>query len=183
MFAARYRSIPSSELSFNLVNEPADITAEQYIRVATAAVEVIRREDPERLIIADGASWGAARYLNWRRSGLRRAHEGTLRCSSRTSVPRGFREPTPGPHRPGLFPVGSISTCTVVSNRSFKPPLIFRGDFVEAAQLTIRVNVVWANLQIQANRATIFEKLFLSGPGQGEWKLSVFRPEWKTTRT
>ena len=59
MLAARYRGILPSELSFNLINEPPDIiTADQYIRVAGVGVEAIHREDPERLIIADGASWG-----------------------------------------------------------------------------------------------------------------------------
>jgi len=56
MFAARYRGIPGYELSFNLVNEPPDIPGERYFRVAAAAVEAIRAEDPGRLIIADGAN-------------------------------------------------------------------------------------------------------------------------------
>ncbi len=58
MFAARYRGIPGHELSFNLVNEPPDIPGERYLRVASAAVEAIRAEDPARLIIADGANYG-----------------------------------------------------------------------------------------------------------------------------
>lgn len=58
MFAARYRGVPPDALSFNLVNEPPAATEEQYLRVATAAVEAIRAEDPDRLVIADGRGGG-----------------------------------------------------------------------------------------------------------------------------
>lgn len=60
-FAKRYRGISSSQLSFNLVNEPgaigADMSREDHERVVRAAVAAIRKEDPERLIIADGLGW------------------------------------------------------------------------------------------------------------------------------
>lgn len=57
-FARRYRNIASSRLSFNLLNEPANTTKEAYCRVVRRAVGAIRREDPRRLIIADGLQWG-----------------------------------------------------------------------------------------------------------------------------
>ncbi len=59
MFAARYRGIPTRELSFNLVNEPARVPAEKYVRAAAAAVAAIRRADPGRLVVADGLDWGS----------------------------------------------------------------------------------------------------------------------------
>lgn len=57
-FARRYRGLPSSELSFDLVNEPARIDGPTYARAAARMVEAIRREDDRRLIIADGNQWG-----------------------------------------------------------------------------------------------------------------------------
>ena len=57
-FARRYRGIPSAQVSFDLVNEPAQVSAEAYAEVARRAVAAIRREDPERLIISDGLQWG-----------------------------------------------------------------------------------------------------------------------------
>lgn len=57
-FAGRYRGIPSSDLSFDLVNEPGDIPAATYARVVSSLVEAIRAEDADRLIIADGIQWG-----------------------------------------------------------------------------------------------------------------------------
>ena len=62
-FARRYQGIPSSRLSFDLVNEPPPIsrremTLADYIRVTTAATNAIRAVDPQRLIIADGYGVG-----------------------------------------------------------------------------------------------------------------------------
>jgi endoglucanase len=58
MFAERYSGIPNAELSFDLVNEPAKITAAAYLPAVQAAVEAIRAVDPQRLIVADGLEWG-----------------------------------------------------------------------------------------------------------------------------
>jgi endoglucanase len=57
-FAKRYMGIPSSRLSFDLLNEPPDIAEEAYARVVKHLVEAIRSEDASRLIIADGLKWG-----------------------------------------------------------------------------------------------------------------------------
>ena len=60
-FARRYHGIPSAQLSFNLVNEPANVGEkmsrgdhERVVRTATAAIHAV---DAERLVIADGLSW------------------------------------------------------------------------------------------------------------------------------
>ena len=62
-FARRYRGIPSEQVSFNLLNEPATeaatgMTRADHERVMRAAVAAIRAIDPDRLIILDGISWG-----------------------------------------------------------------------------------------------------------------------------
>lgn len=60
-FAQRYRGMPSSQVSFNLINEPAspgaDMTREGHARVVRTATAAIRKVDPDRLIIADGVDW------------------------------------------------------------------------------------------------------------------------------
>jgi endoglucanase len=63
VFARRYRGVPASELSFNLVNEaprPREgyMSREDYRRVMTRATETIRRHDPQRPIIIDGLNVG-----------------------------------------------------------------------------------------------------------------------------
>jgi endoglucanase len=57
-FAERYRGIPNTRLSFNLLNEPAKVAETTYVRVVRGLLEAIRERDPERLIIADGLEWG-----------------------------------------------------------------------------------------------------------------------------
>jgi endoglucanase len=60
MFAKRYKGIPNSQLSFDLINEPPYTPDETpHVRVVTALVKAIREEDPNRLIISDGKDVGA----------------------------------------------------------------------------------------------------------------------------
>ena len=66
-FAKRYKGIPGSQLSFNLVNEPDDKGAKDeetgknnYARVARQSIAAIRAIDPQRLITSDGYPGGSA---------------------------------------------------------------------------------------------------------------------------
>ena len=56
-FAKRYKGVPNTRVSFNLVNEPDIVAEEKYVRAMLRAIEAIRAEDPHRLIIADGRQW------------------------------------------------------------------------------------------------------------------------------
>jgi len=59
MFARRYKGIPSTELSFDLINEPPHLKEDKrHVEVVTALVKGIREEDPDRLIVADGKNVG-----------------------------------------------------------------------------------------------------------------------------
>jgi endoglucanase len=62
-FAKRYKEAPATRLSFNLWNEPHQVgnrglTRESHEKVVRRMVAAIRAESPDRLIIADGLSWG-----------------------------------------------------------------------------------------------------------------------------
>jgi len=61
-FAKRYNGIPSSSLSFDLINEPPAIgdqmSRADHERVIRAAVAAIRNVSPHRMIIADGMNYG-----------------------------------------------------------------------------------------------------------------------------
>jgi endoglucanase len=56
-FARRYKGRPNREVSFNLINEPARIEPEAYVKVVRRLAGAIRAEDADRLIIADGLNW------------------------------------------------------------------------------------------------------------------------------
>lgn len=53
-FAQRYKGIPGLQLSFDLINEPNDVSETEYIRVIQRLVKDIREEDPGRFIMAEG---------------------------------------------------------------------------------------------------------------------------------
>lgn len=52
--AKRYKDVPASDLSFNLVNEPRKVTPEAYATLAMRASKVIWEMSPERLVFVDG---------------------------------------------------------------------------------------------------------------------------------
>jgi endoglucanase len=58
-FAKRYKGIPSTRLSFDLINEPPKNTDEKrYEEIVRAVVAGIREIDPDRLIAVDGKDIG-----------------------------------------------------------------------------------------------------------------------------
>ena len=63
-FARRYKGVPTSQLSFDLINEPPKMRSyegcfeDRYVEVVRALVAAIRAEDPDRLIFADGINIG-----------------------------------------------------------------------------------------------------------------------------
>ncbi|RAK00103.1 aryl-phospho-beta-D-glucosidase BglC (GH1 family) [Larkinella arboricola] len=72
MWAKRYKNTSSKKISFDLVNEPSmredmndqhsksgPVPGEVYRKVAKAAAEAIRKENPDHLVIADGNSGGS----------------------------------------------------------------------------------------------------------------------------
>lgn len=71
MWAKRYKDIGANKISFDLLNEPcmredmndqhskrSSVAGDTYRKVAKAAAEAIRKENPNRLIIADGNDVG-----------------------------------------------------------------------------------------------------------------------------
>lgn len=71
MWAKRYKGLSAKKMSFDLLNEPSmrddmndqhskrgPVPGEVYRKVAKAASEAIRKENPDRLVIADGNNVG-----------------------------------------------------------------------------------------------------------------------------
>ena len=62
LMANRYKGISRDKLSFNLINEPPEVggqmSREDYERVVRATVAAIRQTSPDRIVTADGVSWG-----------------------------------------------------------------------------------------------------------------------------
>ena len=71
MWAKRYKNVSQKEISFDLLNEPSmredmndqhskrsAVPGESYRKLAMAAAEAIRKENPKHLIVADGNNGG-----------------------------------------------------------------------------------------------------------------------------
>lgn len=56
--AKRYKGYDNKKVSFNLVNEPADVSPEAHARVMRATVAAIHEVHPGRLIMLDGLNYG-----------------------------------------------------------------------------------------------------------------------------
>jgi endoglucanase len=77
--AKRYRDIPASKLSFDLFNEPPFMKDHiRYVEIATALVGAIRAENPDRIIIADGADIGQTPVMDLAHLGLVQSTRGYL---------------------------------------------------------------------------------------------------------
>jgi aryl-phospho-beta-D-glucosidase BglC (GH1 family) len=181
MFARRYRGVSSSALSFDLVNEPPEIDPGIYVRALRAAVDAIRAEDPQRLVIADGLSYGT------------KPGDGLLPLQVAQST-RGYIPMTLSHYRASwiegsdswpvpTWPVAASPNIFLygTDKADFQSPLVLLGDFVQSAGLIIHVDQVSASavLVVRADGQEILRKAFQPGPGSGEWKSSAYHPEWK----
>ncbi len=179
-FARRYKGIPNERLSFNLFNEPSGIDAEKHAHVVGLVVRAIRAEDPDRLIIADGRQWGKLPALE-------------LLPLKLAQATRGYAPSQISHYRAGWMngsdqwplPTWPLAKTTGFLYGPGKPelrrPLTLQGRFPQPTRLRIRVGTVShkGKIIIRADGKTLWEKDFQSGPGEGEWKKVVYRPQWK----
>ncbi len=180
MFARRYRGMPSERLSFNLMNEPAQVEAKAYVAVVRKLVEAIRNEDPDRLIISDGLQWGTVPVLDLRELHIAQATRGyTPMEISHYKASWVNSASFPDPQWPRLLP--SNGTLLSPDRPELSRPLVIDGPFATATQLRLRVLTVSASalLVVEADGKPIFQKQFRCGPGKGPWKKAEFKPEWR----
>lgn len=179
-FARRYKGIPSERVSFNLMNEPAGVSAEQYIPVVRKLAAAIRAEDPNRLIISDGLQWGTVPLPELKELKIALATRGyrPIEISHyKASWVNG--DHFPEPQWPKLVAPNGLLLGPQKGPDS--RPLVIEGPFAAETQLRLRVGVVSAKatLAVDADGKEVFNKAFVCGPGEGEWKQSVYKPEWK----
>ncbi len=183
MFARRYRGIPNERLSFNLFNEPANVESEVYVGVVRKIVAAIRAEDPDRLIISDGLQWGQHPVLELAGLELAQATRGYT-PSDVTHFKAGwiggaehFPMPTwPRPQANGTLYAPDKPDLEPES----KEPLVVEGPFDAETRLRVHVMTVSSRaiLVVRADSEPVWEKRFVCGPGEGEWKQAEFMPQW-----
>jgi aryl-phospho-beta-D-glucosidase BglC (GH1 family) len=179
-FAQRYQNVPNEYLSFNFINEPPDIDEAVYAAVIKRAADAIRAHDPKRLLIADGTGYGTRPSTMIKNMGIAQATRGYqpfflthymadwVEGSEKYSVPS--------------WPIIVIPQYLYGTGKNDVPRSVYRIEynFNEAYNLDINVGTVSneARLVVRADNAEIYNRLFQSGAGEGEWTTAVYRREW-----
>jgi aryl-phospho-beta-D-glucosidase BglC (GH1 family) len=174
VFAARYQGLPSRQLSFNLINEPGDITGAVYAAAMKPAIAAIRAADPQRLTIADGIRWGTKPVPELVSLGIAQSTRGyePMLISHYEASWIHHEGPWPTPVWP--IPVGINNHLYGDAKPEFKSALALQIECPQATPFSIRVGHVsaQAELIVKADGAVVLQKQFQPGPGAGEWKKS-----------
>ena len=179
-FARRYKGIPNTQLGFNLFNEPAHVDTNAYVAVVAKMAEAIRAQDPKRLIISDGMQWGQHPIMELRPLKIAQATRGyTPGELTHYKASWAGGERFPMPQWPKL--VGPNGTLLSPTKKEGSNPLIINGPFKK--ETTLRLHALGvssrAMLVVEADGKKLWEKDFKTGPGEGEWKKSEFKEQYK----
>ncbi len=180
-FARRYRGIPNARLSFNLFNEPAGVSESGYYAVVKDIVEAIRAEDPGRLVLCDGLEYGTVPPRSLQLLGVALCTRGyrPMNISHYRASWIGGSESWALP----TWPMPQVSAFLYGSGKKeFQSALVLEGP-LGGATLRLHVNTVSSLARLRAtdgSGAVLWEHVFKPGPGEGEWKKVVHRPEWNS---
>lgn len=184
-FARRYRGIPNEQLSFNLFNEPSNVSTQVYVNVVRQIATAIRAEDPDRLIISDGLEWARQPIPELAKLQIAQATRGytpmdiTHYKASWVTGAQAYSEPV----WPRLKAYGTLYAPGKPDlSPEARRPLVVEGTFDRDTTLRTRVNVVSskATLAAKADGAVFWQKSFTSGPGSGPWKQVNYVEQWNT---
>lgn len=178
-FAKRYKDIPNSRLSFNLFNEPEEISCETYAPVVKRMVEAIRAEDPDRLIIADGTYWGRKPCPELADLGIAQATRGYDPIGVTHYQASWVHTPLTSEPR---WPMPLTNRFLFGPNKGdLRAPIRLKGPFPEGIRLRLRVGTVSirGHLVVAADGDIVWDHEFVCGPGEGEWKEAIWKEEWQ----
>jgi len=119
LMAKRYKGISRDKLSFDLINEPPSIgdrmSRADHERVVRTAVAAIRQINPDRIVVADGISYGNETAPELADLGIAQSTRGpTSRRSSATTKLRGLTVGIfPSPPGPGTAGTESAWSSTI----------------------------------------------------------------------
>ncbi len=180
MFAQRYKSIPSTRLSFNLLNEPTRSSREDYLKVFRRAIEAIQKEDPGRLIIVDGMNVGrdpVPEFLSYRNviQATRGYHPGLISHYKASWVKGSDQWPEP------TWPLSQIAGYLYgPAKPELRSPLVLQGDLPAGTEITIRLDQMSqpAKLAAKADGQAIAEQAFDPQNDAEHWKRVEAERRW-----
>lgn len=181
-FARRYRHIPNSQVSFNLLNEPAGMDPNTHARVIGLLVEAIRAEDPNRLIIADGIDYGVTPDWNLVPLGVAQATRG-YQPFTLTHYRAGWilgSDQWAVPAWPELL--GFAGYLYGPMKRDMQSPAVVEVNLPAPFTFRVRVGTVSHSgrleVRVDRGRGIVWQQDFAPGPGPGPWQQVVYVPEW-----
>jgi hypothetical protein len=177
--AERYKNVPNEYLSFNFLNEPSGVEEAVYAGVIKKAAEAIWEKDPLRLLISDGLEFGRKPSLMIKELGIAQAARG-YEPFGLTHYKAGWVEGADTFPQPSWPAVVTPRFLFGIGKDEIRSGYSIEHDFNQAYYLDFNVGTVSheARLIVKADNIIIYDRLFSSGAGRGEWKTSVYRKEW-----
>ncbi len=176
-FAKHYKGVPNRNVSFDLMNEPPDVKPEVHEHVVRALVEAIRKEDLDRLIIADGRAWGTKPATELAGLHIAQATRGYAPMQiSHYKASWVHGENFPMPTWPMLKATGMIYGP---EKKEYHSPMIIEGDF-HGGTLRIHVREVSNrdDLVVRADGEQIWSHRFAPGHGDADCKSVDKNKSW-----
>lgn len=181
MFARRYKGVPNSNLSFNLFNEPTKLAPETYVMVVRKMLDAIRAEDPDRLVLCDGLSWGTQPVPDLVPLGVGQMTRGyspfTLTHFGASWVGNNADWKIP------QWPIHAGTNGTLLSpHKGDEPshPLVIEGPLGAGSKLRVTLTTLSskATLVIRDDHNEIARREWIAGPDKGPWEKSGQDPRW-----
>jgi len=149
MFARRYKGIPSKIVSFNLVNEPAGTTYENYLKVCEKTIQAIHQEDPDRLVIVDGFNVGSVpmkellpvKNVARATGGYHPATISHYKASWMSGSDK-WPEPTWPDFKPNGYLFGPVKN-------EYKSPLVLKGDFKSGTEISLKFSKISGKITLK----------------------------------
>lgn len=180
MFANRYKDVPPDKLSFNLVNEPSNVTEEVYLEIMKKAIDAIHDISPNRLIFVDGMNYARDIILSLKDepniAQALHSYDPFQLTHYKASWVNGSSDwPVP------YWPMHWVSTYLYGPWKSeFKSPLVFLGNFPEGTKITVNVRQVSteSTLRIKGGSKVVYSKKFVCGPELGDDFTQIVETQW-----
>jgi len=176
-FARRYKGIPNSRLSFNLFNEPSGVSEAEYFRVVKEVCEAIRKEDPGRLIIADGLCCGSSPCFSLKELKVAQATRGyaPFELTHYKAEWSSFAGKVNPPSWPKVKVAGYLFGP---DKEELQAPFLITIADGRKLKLRLRIDTVSdsSKLDVKADGRTVLLRSFMNGSGKGEWKEAIFKP-------
>lgn len=179
-FAKRYSGISPEKLSFNLVNEPSNVSEAIYVQIMTKAIRAIHAVTPNRIVFVDGMDYG--RNLIPALKNEPNVAQ-SIHCYDPFNVTHYKAEwvngsaDWPVPKWPMLW----VSSYLYGPWKSdFKSALVLQGNFSKGTEVVVNVRQVSteSTLTIKSGTKVVLTKKFVCGPELGTDFTKVVKTEW-----